>query len=560
MENGFESLFQKIIDYNFDLKDEIARGGYGVVYKVELEDEVIALKEIFSNPLTLVDSVKLFLREVGNMEFAKHPCIVEIKGWNIINKESSICLFYTMPFYEKSLSTFLNKQNTNMDLATKAIIIYGIARGMKYMHNLALTHRDIKPSNILINEDHEPLITDMGFSKILDNTGISRPTGTEKYLPPELSNNRTDNQYDPTKFDVYAFGLCMYEILVGLLKDKNEIIIDNNPNLNESQRNLIKETQKPNPSDRPRFEDIVARLENISEMYGETDESFKKRFYKYKKKIDELEPKAQIKQYQKIVDEKSNEIYHDIINSMIEIIQKANTDVGYSEIYSVLSANDRVYGGNMTNATSQVHRISNSITQIYSFYPNIPQNDGNKAEILFQEGQVEEGLIDSHNNESFQEHTRKALEKYNEAAKENHVRAIGRLGHLLAYSRNSEQVDSQSNQIGAQLLQIAANCGDRESAFECGKLALYADPQANIEIARDWFIQSHSMGHPDAAYMVGYCYHCIAKENNEHRLENLQEALKWFEIGSQQNDKQSSEMEEKLKKYLVSNGGICENS
>ena len=78
-----------------------------------------------------------------------------------------------------------------------------------------LVHRDIKPGNILFNDQFEPIICDFGllYEEVFDRTS-TQFQGTRPYAPYEA--HLVTNNIPSTKWDVFSFGVIMYELLSGL--------------------------------------------------------------------------------------------------------------------------------------------------------------------------------------------------------------------------------------------------------------------------------------------------------------------------------------------------------
>ncbi|KAJ8553228.1 hypothetical protein K7X08_023906 [Anisodus acutangulus] len=92
-------------------------------------------------------------------------------------------------------------------------IVHGVAQGLNYLHtelgSFDLPHGDLKSSNILINTDHEPILTGYGFYSLMNNTHAVQALIALK--SPEAVQN---HQVTP-KCDVYCLGIVILEIVTG---------------------------------------------------------------------------------------------------------------------------------------------------------------------------------------------------------------------------------------------------------------------------------------------------------------------------------------------------------
>ena len=78
-------------------------------------------------------------------------------------------------------------------------------------------HRDIKPANILLTYELEPRICDFGLLYVTSEDPNHLRTifqGTIAYSPAEAFSD--DINIPTTKWDVFSFGVIMYELLTGL--------------------------------------------------------------------------------------------------------------------------------------------------------------------------------------------------------------------------------------------------------------------------------------------------------------------------------------------------------
>ncbi len=87
----------------------------------------------------------------------------------------------------------------------------GILEAINYCHQTRICHRDIKPENILINENDEIKIIDLGFAEIVSSSekSLSGYKGTEAYMAPEIIKGDKYNE----KCDIWSIGVVFYILL-----------------------------------------------------------------------------------------------------------------------------------------------------------------------------------------------------------------------------------------------------------------------------------------------------------------------------------------------------------
>jgi tRNA A-37 threonylcarbamoyl transferase component Bud32 len=107
--------------------------------------------------------------------------------------------------------------------------LVSIAEALAYAHERRVVHRDCTPNNILLGKRGEATLIDWGIARDLDAPGgsdaasindqppsmsgrmVTISAGTPPYLPLEQSQGR---HADPS-FDVYSFGITLYEVVCG---------------------------------------------------------------------------------------------------------------------------------------------------------------------------------------------------------------------------------------------------------------------------------------------------------------------------------------------------------
>lgn len=97
-------------------------------------------------------------------------------------------------------------------------IIQKVALALEHAAQAGVVHRDIKPSNIMIRNDGEVKLADMGLARSLaedEDAGITRAgttVGTVDYMSPEQAR---DSKAADIRSDIYSLGATWYQLLTG---------------------------------------------------------------------------------------------------------------------------------------------------------------------------------------------------------------------------------------------------------------------------------------------------------------------------------------------------------
>jgi outer membrane protein assembly factor BamB/predicted Ser/Thr protein kinase len=206
---------------DYELLEEIARGGMGVVYRARQVNlkRIVALKMILVGQLAHDDDVRRFRAEAQAAAKLEHPHIVPI--FEIGEHEGQH--YFSMAYIDgESLAHRVSRGV--LPPREAAEILHKAARAIAFAHVEGVVHRDLKPANILIDQAGEPHITDFGLAKrvggdrpgetVASNlTATGQVLGTPSYMPPEQAAGNTAD-VGPLA-DVYSLGAVLYCLLTG---------------------------------------------------------------------------------------------------------------------------------------------------------------------------------------------------------------------------------------------------------------------------------------------------------------------------------------------------------
>jgi serine/threonine protein kinase len=139
---------------DYELLEEIGRGGMGVVYRARQRslDRVVAIKMMVFGPGSGPELVKRFRAEAVSAASLHHPNIVAIYEVGIREGQH----FFVMDYVEgQNLARLVGSQPLPAKRA--AAYLKTIAEAVHYAHERGILHRDLKPSNVLIDAPYQRL-------------------------------------------------------------------------------------------------------------------------------------------------------------------------------------------------------------------------------------------------------------------------------------------------------------------------------------------------------------------------------------------------------------------
>ncbi|HEV8060334.1 MAG TPA: protein kinase [Gemmataceae bacterium] len=199
---------------DYELIEEIARGGMGVVWKARQTSlkRDVALKMIRAGALASPEEVERFLREAEAAANLQHPNIVAIHEVGEHDSQHYFSMDYVAG---RDLGAIVKNGPLSAEQAARYVEV--IAEAIHFAHQRGTLHRDLKPQNVLIDAADQPRITDFGLAKFMkDDSGVTQsgvPMGTPSYMPPEQAAGRLGD-IGPAS-DVYSLGAILYELLTG---------------------------------------------------------------------------------------------------------------------------------------------------------------------------------------------------------------------------------------------------------------------------------------------------------------------------------------------------------
>lgn len=236
-------------------------------------DRTVVLKVLNSAHTGNPAFVKKFTQQAKVSGSYNHPNIVHTLDCNEVDG----LFFYTVEWIGGATLTKLLKREQRLSIRQSLDIITDIAQALSYIHQKGATHQNIKPNSIIIKENGEAKLSDVGLFALFDSDGTQESRkliGSPHYMSPEQARGRQLSD----RSDVYSLGTVLYHMVTNRppFEGDNPVTIISKQikqlprapksfdiTIDDQLDNLIMEMLQKDPKMRPSIDKVVALLPDI---------------------------------------------------------------------------------------------------------------------------------------------------------------------------------------------------------------------------------------------------------------------------------------------------------
>ncbi|HLL05457.1 MAG TPA: protein kinase [Myxococcaceae bacterium] len=211
----------------YTLLSHLATGGMGEIYLARLEgsqgfEKLCVIKKLLPQLAADSEFVARFVGEATTLVKLSHGSIAQVLDMGLHEGEAYMALEYVDGKDLRKVAGRVRDRQMPLPLTFVLYVMGRVLDALAYAHRkrdddekeINLVHRDISPQNILISYEGEVKVIDFGLAKSRLSAAKTNPSiilGKFLYMSPEQARHQPVDR----RSDLYAVGLCLYELISG---------------------------------------------------------------------------------------------------------------------------------------------------------------------------------------------------------------------------------------------------------------------------------------------------------------------------------------------------------
>jgi serine/threonine protein kinase len=201
-----------MLTVDFKKQNLLGSGAYGAVYSGSFNLRHVAIKRFLGTSSTSPWSQNALREVVAMCSIPDHPHIMRLEYAFHIGVKA----YLVFPRLKQSLYTFIKGKKPSKEDVLKCSS--QLLRGVSHMHQHGFIHRDLKLENILLDENNDAYIADLGMARFspagCENAPLTGKVCSLWTRPPELVLYPEKTVYDE-RIDSWSLGCVMLALASG---------------------------------------------------------------------------------------------------------------------------------------------------------------------------------------------------------------------------------------------------------------------------------------------------------------------------------------------------------
>jgi len=201
----------------YRLVAEIGRGGMGIVYEAQRDDDEFDRKAAIKilpawSAAPVVERFRFERRVLASLD---HPGIAKLLD---AGSTGDGMPYLVMELVDgQPIDQWCDAHKTGV--SGRVALVEKVCAALAYAHQRLVVHRDVKAANILVTAAGEPKLLDFGIATLLATDGAATmgltQTGHHNFTPDFASPEQIRGERVTTASDVYSLGVVLYRLLAG---------------------------------------------------------------------------------------------------------------------------------------------------------------------------------------------------------------------------------------------------------------------------------------------------------------------------------------------------------